>query len=72
MTIDDSGETGIPSLRALWADDAHVPAAHRRAGASGGAIVFFCSEMCRDEYGELFGLDEQGDWVTVSERGGVR
>ena len=39
---------------------------------SGGALAVFCSELCRDEYAELFGLAEKGDWVTVTERGGVR
>jgi hypothetical protein len=50
----------------------HTSRPHIAARRSGGAIVFFCSELCRNEYGELFGLDEQGDWVTVSEPGGVR
>ena len=50
----------------------HTSRPHIAARRSGGAIVFFCSELCRNEYGELFGLDEQGDWVTVPEPGGVR
>jgi hypothetical protein len=50
----------------------HTSRPHIAARKSERAPVVFCSALCRDEYAELFGLAEKGDWVTVSERGGVR
>lgn len=50
----------------------HTARPHIAARKSEKKPAVFCSELCRDEYAELFGLADKGDWVTVSERGGVR
>jgi hypothetical protein len=34
-----------------------------------GKRVLFCTELCRDEYAELFGLSDRGAWA---EGGAVR
>jgi hypothetical protein len=31
--------------------------------ATGSGPVIFCSELCRDEYGERFGLTDRGRWL---------
>ncbi len=42
----------------------------RRIEATGerGAIVY-CSEICRDEYLEIYGLTDPGQWVTGTRTG---
>ena len=33
-----------------------------------GASLVFCSEICRDEYAELFGLGDPGGWRSAQVR----
>ena len=30
-----------------------------------GKPVLFCTELCRDEYADLHGLSEPGEWVAA-------
>jgi hypothetical protein len=47
----------------------HTSRSRIAARTDGGARVLFCSELCRDEYAELFGLSERGEWAATTDRG---
>ena len=42
----------------------HFEAPRIEATSSLGRMVVFCSEVCRDEFMELFGLASPGSWTT--------
>lgn len=44
----------------------HTRRARIAARAADGRSLVFCSDLCRDEYAELYGLAERGDWVEGS------
>ena len=37
-----------------------------------GRTLVFCSELCRDEYAELVGLADRGEWAAIGTTGSGR
>jgi hypothetical protein len=40
----------------------HLQADRIEAAGMAGENIVFCSEICRSEYQELFGLSDRGEW----------